>query len=168
MKAIIIRKARREDIPSIVDTCRASTSEEELIGFTAPEWGTFRDIKKLRGTWTSGNSLKDDYEVVAAEQRRQIAGFLVFKRGQESMYIDLINIRKSEQGKGIGRALVQYVEKMAIESGLARMETDTTERADGVPWTSYNFWIRMGFRDTGERLETKWSFKTIPFIKRLR
>ncbi len=167
MDTITIREAQRNDMPSIVDACRASTTEEEMVGFTAPEWGTFRDIKKLREIWTSGNRLKDDYEVIVSERGGQIVGFLVFKREQEFMYIDQVNIRKSEQGKGVGRSFVEHVERLAIESGLTRIETDTTENAQGVPWKSYDFWLKMGFRDTGERLKTKWDFKTIPFVKRL-
>jgi len=155
---VIIREATREDIPSIVEVRRASTTEEEIIGFTAPEWGTFLDVEKLRNEWTTGNRLKEDYEV-------QIVGYLVFKREHEHLYIDVLNVKKREQGKGVGKALLEYLERLAIESGLARIETDTTENAEGVPWNSYDFWIKMGFRDTGERLKTKWDFKTIPFVK---
>lgn len=167
MNEITIRQARREDIPSIVETSHSSATDEEMVGFTAPEWGTFRDIEKLEGEWTTGNRLKDDYEVIVSEKEGQIVGYLVFKREQEHMYIDLIHIGKSEQGKGIGRALLEYIERLAIESGLTRIETDTVENAQGEPWKSYNFWLKMGFRDTGERLKTKWDFKTIPFVKRL-
>jgi ribosomal protein S18 acetylase RimI-like enzyme len=164
---ITIREAQREDIPTIVDTSRASTTDEEMVGFTAPEWGTFRDVKKLRNEWTTGNRLKNDYEVIVAERKNQIVGYLVFKREQEYLYIDLVHIRKSEQRKGIGTTILEHVERLAIESGLTRIETDTVENAQGVPWKSYSFWIRMGFKDTGERLKTKWDFKTIPFVKRL-
>lgn len=167
MSTIIIRNARREDVPSIVDTCRASTTEEEMIGFTAPEWGTFRDIKKLSAIWTTGNRLKDNYEVIVSERGAQIVGFLVYKRERKFMYIDQVNIKRSEQGKGVGRDFVEYIERLATESGLTRIETDTTENADGIPWNSYDFWIKMGFKDTGERLKTKWDFKTIPFVKQL-
>jgi GNAT superfamily N-acetyltransferase len=152
-------------MPSIVETCQASTTDEEMIGYTAPEWGAFRDNKKLRDIWTTGNRLKGDYEVIVSEREGQIVGFLVFKREQEFLYIDQMDIRKSEQRKGVGRALVEYVERLAMEKGLARVETDTTENADGVPWNSYDFWIKMGFRDTGERLKANWDFKTIPFVK---
>jgi hypothetical protein len=58
---MLIREARSEDIPSIVDVCRASVPEEELIGFTAPEWDAFREVERLREIWTTGNRLKDDY-----------------------------------------------------------------------------------------------------------
>ncbi|MFW9893761.1 MAG: GNAT family N-acetyltransferase [Candidatus Thorarchaeota archaeon] len=168
MNEVIIREATREDISSIVDTRRASTTEEETIGFTAPEWGTFLDVEKLRNEWTTGNRLKEDYEVIVSEMDGLIVGFLVFKREQEHMYIDAVHIRKSEQKKGVGTALLEYLERLTIECGLGRIETDTVENADGVPWNSYDFWIKMGFRDTGERLETKWDFKLIPFVKWLK
>ncbi len=167
MNEITIREARSEDIPSIADTCRASTTEKELIGFSAPGWATFRDVNELRKIWTVENRLKDDFEVIVAENRGQIVGFLVFKRYPECMYIDDLDIRRSEQGKGVGRTLVEHVESLAIKDGLTRIETDTTENAQGVPWNSYDFWLKMGFRDTGERLKTEWDFKTIPFVKRL-
>ena len=168
MNEMTIREARREDIPSIVETSRASTTNEEMVGFTAPEWGTFRDVEKLGNEWITGNRLRDDYEIIVAERRDQIVGYLVFKREQEFLYIDLIHIRKSEQRKGLGRGFLEYVERLAIEDGKTRIETETTENAQGVPWKSYRFWLRMGFSDTGERLKTKWDFKLIPFIKRLK
>lgn len=138
-----------------------------MVGHTAPEWGTFRDVERLRNEWITGNRLKDDYEVIVAEREGQIIGYLVFKREHEFMYIDLVHIRKPEQGKGLGRTFVEYIEKLAIEGGQTRIETETTEDAQGVPWKSYNFWLKMGFHDTGGRVKTKWDFKIIPFVKRL-
>jgi ribosomal protein S18 acetylase RimI-like enzyme len=167
VNAITFRDARREDIPSIVETCREASTEEEIVGFTAPEWGTFRDVEKLGNEWLTGNKLRDDYEVTVAERSGQIVGFLVIKRKQEHIYIDMLHIRKSEQGRGIGRAFLGYVEKLAAESGMTHIETETTENEQGVPWKSYGFWIRMGFRDTGERLKTEWDFKLIQFVKQL-
>jgi hypothetical protein len=48
------------------------------------------------------------------------------------------------------------------------MKTDTSENAMGVPWKAYGFWRRMGFKDTGDRLSTKYDFKEIPLIKELK
>ena len=48
------------------------------------------------------------------------------------------------------------------------MKTDTTENIEGIPWKSHGFWIKMGYKDIGERLITKWDFKTIPFVKNLK
>lgn len=48
------------------------------------------------------------------------------------------------------------------------MRTDTTENANWEPWKSYDFWLKMGYEDTGERLPTDYDFKEIQFIKRLK
>jgi ribosomal protein S18 acetylase RimI-like enzyme len=103
-----------------------------------------------------------------AEKNRKVVGFIVFKMECDYCYIDNIDIARAEQRKGIGRALVTHVEDIARAKGLYSMKTDTTENAKGVPWKSYGFWTRIGYKDTGERLTTKWDFKTIPFVKNLK
>jgi GNAT superfamily N-acetyltransferase len=103
-----------------------------------------------------------------AEAEGEIVGFTTFKMEHDYGCIDNIVFAKEEQGKGIGRALVAYVEGIARVQGCYLMKTETTENADGVPWKSYRFWTRMGYEDTGERLLTNYDFKEIPLIKRLK
>jgi ribosomal protein S18 acetylase RimI-like enzyme len=103
-----------------------------------------------------------------AEDEGKMVGFIVFKMERDYGHIDNIVVAKEEQGKRIGRALVAYVEGVAKSKGCYLMKTATTENADGVPWKSYGFWIRMGYEDTGERLPTNYDFKEIPLIKRLK
>ena len=106
--------------------------------------------------------------VFVAEDDGKMVGFIVFKMKRDYGCIDNIVVAKEEQGKGIGRALVAYVEGIARAQGCYLMKTDTTENADGVPWKSYRFWTRMGYEDTGERLPTNYDFKEILLIKRLK
>jgi ribosomal protein S18 acetylase RimI-like enzyme len=168
MKAVIIRKASVDDVSGIVQASLTSASEEETEGFAAPEWVTYSSPEELRKVWDRGNRLKDSSEVVVAEKERRIVGFVVFKMERNYFYIDNIDIRKEEQRKGIGKALVTHVENVALANGYSCIKTDTTENAEGLPWKSYGFWKKMGYHDTGERLPTKWSFKTIPLVKNLR
>jgi len=63
---------------------------------------------------------------------------------------------------------VTHVENIALANGYSLMKTDTTENAEGVPWKSYGFWTKMGYKDTRERMPTKWGFKTIPLVKNLK
>jgi ribosomal protein S18 acetylase RimI-like enzyme len=165
---VIIRKASASDILSIVQACLTSASEEETEGFAAPEWVTYSSAEELKKVWKTGNTLKDGSEVVVAEKEGRIVGFIVFKVERDHVYIDDIDVTRDEQRKGIGKALVGHVESLALANGYSSIKTDTTENAQGVPWNSYGFWTKMGFKDTGERLPTKWSFKTIPFVKRLK
>lgn len=112
--------------------------------------------------------MKDGFEVFVAEDEGKMVGFIVFKMERDYGYIDNIVVAKEEQGKGIGRALVAYVEDIAKSKGCYLMKTDTTENADGVPWRAYGFWKRVGYEDTGKRLSTEYDFKEISLIKRLK
>jgi ribosomal protein S18 acetylase RimI-like enzyme len=168
MDAIVIRKASVNDISSIVQASLASASKKETEGFAAAEWVTYSSPEELRKVWDKENKLKDGSEVVVAEKERRIVGFIVFKMERDHVYIDDIDIRKEEQRKGIGKTLVKHVEDVALANGYTSVRTDTTENAEGQPWKSYGFWRKMGYKDTGERLLTKWSFKTIPFVKSLK
>jgi GNAT superfamily N-acetyltransferase len=168
LERMIIRRAEIGDIPSIVQACLTSASAEETEGFAAPEWVKFSSVEELKKAWNTGSRLKDGSEVAVAEKDGEVLGFIVFSMEPDCAYIDDIDITKKEQGKGIGRALVTHVEEMARAHERFCLKTDTTENAEGVPWKSYGFWTKMGFKDTGERLPTKWSFKTISFVKELK
>jgi ribosomal protein S18 acetylase RimI-like enzyme len=152
----------------IVHVCLTSASEGETEGFAAPEWTKYSSVDELKKVWKKGNRLEDGSEVVVAETSGKVVGFIVFKMERDHVYIDNIDITKGEQRKGIGRALIAHVENSAMANEYSIIKTDTTENAQGVPWKSYGFWTRMGFKDTGERLPTKWGFKTIPFVKMLK
>jgi len=168
MSGVVIRKATVEDIPCIVEASLSSATKEETRGFAAEEWVTYSSPEELRKVWDEGDRLKDGSEVVVAEMDGKVVGFIVFKKERDYFYIDNIDIARGEQRKGIGRALVTHVENIAIANGYFLMKTDTTENAEGVPWKSYGFWTKMGYKDTGERLPTKWGFRTIPFVKNLK
>jgi ribosomal protein S18 acetylase RimI-like enzyme len=168
MPLIVIRKASVKDVPSIVRIRLASLTEEEIRGFSAPEFATYSSTKELRKMWSRKNRLKDGFEVFVAEDEGKMVGFIVFKMERDYGYIDNIVVAKEEQGKGIGRALVAYVEDIAKSKGCYLMKTDTTENADGVPWRAYGFWKRVGYEDTGKRLSTEYGFKEISLVKRLK
>jgi len=168
MTSLVIRAATVKDVSSIVRIRLATLTEEEIRGFSAPEFTTtYSSTKELRKVWRRGNRLKDDFEVFAAEDEGKLVGFIVFKMEHNYGYIDNIVVSKKEQGRRIGKALVAYVEGIAKSKGCYLMKTDTTENADGVPWKAYGFWTRMGYEDTGERLPTKFDFKEIPLTKKL-
>jgi len=168
MTKLVVRGATVYDISSINSVSLAATAREESRGFSAAEWVTYSSPEELEKVWAVENKLKDGSEVIVAEKNGKVVGFIVFKMEFDHGYIDNIDIAKEEQRKGIGRTLVTHVENIAIAKGLSLMKTDTTESAEGVPWKSYGFWIKMGYKDTGERVPTKWEFKTIPFVKNLK
>ena len=167
MTPLIIRPAAVEDVSSIVGVRLGAITEQEIKGFSAPEFALYSSIEKLQTHWDKGNRLKDGFEVFVAEDEGKIVGFIAFKMKRNCGYIDNIVVAKEKQRQSIGRKLVTHVEMSAKSQRINQIMTDTTENADGTPWRSYNFWIRLGYKDTGERLPTKYNFKEIPLIKRL-
>jgi GNAT superfamily N-acetyltransferase len=168
MSSLVIRVATIRDISGIVKIRLKTLTDEEISGFSAPEFATTSSNEKLLKVWDRGNRLKDGFEVFLAEDDGRVVGYMMFKVDGDSGYIDDIVVAKEEQGKGVGRALVTYAEGVAKSQSCYLMKTDTTENTNGIPWRSYNFWLRMGYEDTGGRIPTDYDFKEIPFIKRLK
>lgn len=167
MRPLVIRDATTNDIPAMVKVRRTAFTAKEVRGFTAPERSIFYSQRKLKKAWIKENQIVDGWKILVAEGSEGVAGFIVFKTEDGICYIDNVNIAKNSQRMGVGKALVSNVEEIARSQGIHTIRTDTTENAEGKPWKSYVFWIRMGYKDTGERLQTKWNFKEIPFIKNL-
>lgn len=165
---LIIRKATQKDIPAIVKVRHTAFTEKEVEGFTTPTPSIYCSPQKLMKEWVHDNVLKQGWEIFVAENNQKIVGFIVFKLNNDFGYIDNINVAKTMQGKGIGKALVEYVEKLAKSAGIDVMKTDTTENLSGISWKSYAFWQKLGYKDTGARLTTRYSFKEIPFVKNLK
>ena len=117
--------------------------------------------------WDTGSRLKDDSEVFVAVSDGKVIGFIVFNMNSCDDNIDNVVVAKKEQGKGVGRALVEYIEDLAKSRGMNAIKTDTTENAMGVPWKAYGFWKKMGYEDTGKRLPSDYDFKVIPLVKKL-
>jgi GNAT superfamily N-acetyltransferase len=168
MTSLVIRAATIKDISSIVRIRLETLTDEEINGFSAPEFATYSSTEELQKVWYRDNKLRNGFEVFVAEEKGKILGFIVFKVEAICGYIDYVLVAKREQKKGIGSALVMFVEKIAKSQGCHLMKTDTTENASGVPWKSYEFWLRMGYEDTGERLPTNYDFKEISLVKRLK
>ncbi len=168
MSSLIIRPASITDVPSIVEVRLGAFSEEEVSGFIVPGESLYASFEKLRKMWDRENLLKDGLEVFVAECEAKVVGFIVYNMKSPDDNIDNLVVAKEEQGKGVGRALVEYIETLAKSRGFEVLRTDTTENAMGVPWKSYGFWKRMGYEDTGERVATEYSFRLIPLQKRLK
>jgi GNAT superfamily N-acetyltransferase len=156
------------DVSSIVEVRLKALTEEEISGFSVPEDNLYSSIEKLRKMWDRKNRLKDGFEVFVAECKGKLIGFIVYKMEDCNVNIDNIVVTKDEQGKGIGRALVEYVEGLAKSRGFYVIKTDTTENSKSVPWKAYGFWKRMGYEETGESLPTNYDFKVISLVRSLK
>ena len=168
MASLVIRPASINDIPPIVEVRLGAFTEEEVSGFIVPGKSLYALVERLRKNWRKENLLKGDFEVFVAECEGKVVGFIVYNMKSSDDNIDNIIVAKEEQGKGVGKALVEYVEALAKSRGITVMKTDTTENAKGDPWQSYGFWRKMGYEDTGERRATEYGFKIISLVKKLK
>ena len=168
MSSFTVRQASILDISSIVQVRLGALTEKEVSGFAVPGDNPYVSVEQLQAMWENNNRLKDRCEVFVAESRGKVVGFIVYNMNSRNDNIDNLVVAKEEQGKGVGRALVEYVEKLAKSRGYNVIRTDTTENAEGVPWKAYGFWRAMGYEDTGERVLTEYGFKVIPLVKSLK
>ena len=168
MSALVIRPASITDVTAIVEVRLGAFTEEEVSGFIVPGESLYASIERLRKMWCRENLLKDGFEVFVAECEAKVVGFIVYNMKSSDDNLDNVIVAKGEQGKGVGRALVEYVEALAKYRDIKIMRTDTTENAEGVPWKSYGFWRKMGYEDTGERVATEYGFNIIPLVKKLK
>jgi hypothetical protein len=63
MSPLVIRPATIRDISSIVKIRLETLSNDEISGFSAPEFANTSSTKKLLNAWDMGNKLKDGLEV---------------------------------------------------------------------------------------------------------
>ena len=168
MISLKIRPATINDVPSIVGVRLGALTDEEISGFSVPGDSLYSSVDKLCEMWSKDNMLKDGFEVFVAELEGRVIGFIVCNMKSSDDNIDNIVVARGTQGKGVGRALVGYLEEIARSRGFSVLKTDTTENAQGVPWKAYGFWRKMGYVDTGERIPTEFGFKVIPLVKNLK
>ncbi len=167
MSSLLIRPASTKDAPSIEKVRFGAFTEDEAAGYTIQGGGAYYLSGNLLKEWEGENRLRGGFEVFLAEREGRVVGFIVYAMESRDDNIDNVVVAKDEQGRGVGRALVEYVERLARSRGYGEIRTDTTENAEGVPWKAYGFWRRMGYEDTGERTATGYGFRDIHLVKKL-
>jgi N-acetylglutamate synthase-like GNAT family acetyltransferase len=159
----IIRKASLKDYKTIINIMEESATEEELRGFVPPEGTSSKFLEELKEALTHSN-----HGVVIAEKDGIALGFAYYLIQDDFAEIAEVDVRKKNQGQGVGRALVQNIERIARERGLNRLITGTSINKEGKPWRAYGFWVHMGFTDTGERIDRSHRLRYVRFVKQLR
>jgi ribosomal protein S18 acetylase RimI-like enzyme len=71
-------------------------------------------------------------------------GAVVFSMDDEGVYINTLGVIKEYRGRGAGRALVEYVERVAREKGAKYIEVIPVNNSEG-------FYRKLGFKDSGEK-----------------
>jgi len=157
---LTIRRAVEADFSTIVEIMRLSASEEELRGFVPAEGISSVFLDEL-----SRELKREAPNVILAEISGVLVGFAYYTLHEGSVEIEEIDVVKDWQGRGIGRTLVEHIEKAAREKGIKRLLTGTSINSEGEPWKAYWFWTRIGFTDTGETTESPQGIKYVKLTK---
>ena len=122
MLSLKIRPATVNDIPSIAEIRSGALTEKEISGFSVPMDNPYSTIKSLRKIWNSQNLLNDGSEVFVAELEGKVVGFVVYSMKSVDDNIDNIVVAREEQGKGVGRALMENLIMIAKERKIKMMK----------------------------------------------
>ena len=80
--------------------------------------------------------------VLVARAGDRIAGFGIMRYGAEAAHLDLFAVDRPWQGQGLGRRLLEWLERPAQVAGLARIVLEV--RADNAGARA--FYERLGYR----------------------
>ncbi len=164
---VFVRPAARKDIPDIVKVCLTSVTEEEVVGFGAPLADSpFRDAERLSSAWTDPNRIGSS-EMFVAEIDGVVAGVTEIREGGEALELVDIEVSREQQGRGVGKQMVEFVEGLARERRKRAVTLGTSKNSEGVPWKSLPWWKARGYRVTHEE-EKDWTRSIGPGVREIR
>ena len=79
---------------------------------------------------------------VAEDERHDVVGYVLVDVVDDNAHVEQVSVRPDQQGRGVGRSLLAWVDRWAAENGLGAV-TLTTFR--DVPWNA-PLYEHLGFR----------------------
>jgi ribosomal protein S18 acetylase RimI-like enzyme len=114
---LLLRLATAADVPRLTELVRAAYA---------------RYVDRLGGP---PRPMTDDYaevvhrhRVIVAERRGEIVGLVVLGISDEGFFVDNVAVDRSQQGTGVGKALLEHAESAAREAGFDSIYLYTHER----------------------------------------
>src|SRR5207237_7673730 len=113
-----IRPATREDVPVILQLIRDLATYERA---------TEAAVAKPEDLLRDGFGQEPKFRVVIAEWEGQPAGFALFFynystwQGRPGLYLEDLFVRPVFRGQGIGKALLAYLARVAVDEGCGRL-----------------------------------------------
>ena len=107
-----------------------------------------RDLieKGLRWSWTpqrvGASVARANTIVVVARVEDQIAGFGIMRYGNDDAHLDLLGVDHDYRREGLGRRLVEWLEKPALVAGISVVFLEVRGSNRGAQ----TFYERLGYR----------------------
>lgn len=100
----------------------------------------------LQWRWTpvriAASILAPDVNVLVACVHKNIAGFAIMRYGDDDAHLDLLAVTPPYRRAGIGRQLLEWLEKCAVVAGLSSVALEVRAGNEGAQL----FYKRMGYR----------------------
>lgn len=88
-----------------------------------------------------------DKNVIVAREDRQLVGFGIMTYREEQANLDLLAVRFRYRYQGIGRQIVQWLEKVALTAGIVTIYIQVREINTGA----IKFYQKLGYKIVDER-----------------
>ncbi len=134
---ISIRKASKNDLKEISNIFMIESSKKPY----AQGWNKKNALKKIREAFK-----KDDLYVILSKSK--IAGFVMSQinsDNQEKAYIEEIWLKPEFQGKGLGKALMKFIEHYYRNKGVKTVQL-VAKRNCGA----FKFYKKIGYTESKE------------------
>lgn len=129
-----------------------TSSELSLQLARPPDAATIANMSRvfiengLRWSWTRQRVIKSiraaNVNVLIARLGDQIAGFAIMRYGDDRAHLDLLAVAPPYRKAGLGRRLVQWLEKCALVAGIFNVTLEVREGNRAARC----FYERMGYR----------------------
>jgi ribosomal-protein-alanine N-acetyltransferase len=100
----------------------------------------------LRWRWTparvAASIRAPDVNVLVACVHGKIAGFAIMRYGDDDAHLDLLGVAEPYRRAGVGRRLIEWLEKCAVVAGIFKVTLEVREENEGAR----RFYEHMGYR----------------------
>ncbi len=100
----------------------------------------------LGWSWTQSRIVRHikspESVVIVAHCRSRIAGFAIMRFGEEEAHLDLLAVRPRFRRAGLGRRLVEWLEKSAVVAGISVIYLEVRENNK----EALAFYRKLGYR----------------------